>query len=63
MQTSAETIEAAIFSRVFTRKDEALPREVADYFLTLGFSAEDRARMHELAAKNREHGLTADEAA
>ena len=61
MQSTADTIEAAIFCRVFANKQTALPREVAEYLVGLGFSSDDRSRMHELAEKNREGRLTEDE--
>jgi hypothetical protein len=46
--------DVAILGRVLASDDGSLPPEVARYFLGLGFSAADKARMHELAEKNQE---------
>jgi hypothetical protein len=48
------TSEAAIFSRVFVNGGQALTPALARHILTLAFSDEDKARMHELAVKNQE---------
>lgn len=50
-----------VFSRVWGRAD--LPPAVAEHVLTLGFTPADEARMHDLAARNRAGGLSADELA
>jgi hypothetical protein len=49
------TSGVTIFSRIFESSVEGISPELARYILQLGFSTEDRARMRELAAKNR-HG-------
>jgi hypothetical protein len=60
-ETEATTSEAAIFSRVFTNGKQALTPRLARYLLGLTFSAEDKARMHELAVKNQAGALAAAE--
>lgn len=55
--------ESAIFERVLLRDDTPLPAEAARYFLSVGFSEDDKKRMHELAAKARDGSLTASEEA
>jgi hypothetical protein len=49
--------EVAILARVLGNGRDELPREMARYVLTLGFSERDRARMHELAVRNQEDAL------
>jgi hypothetical protein len=51
-RTSAS--EAAIFGRVFVNGPRGLTPELARHILTLEFSDDDKARMHELAVKNQE---------
>ena len=53
--------EAAIFSRVVDRSLSHFTPETARSFLDLGFSEEDQARIHELAMRNQEETLSADE--
>jgi hypothetical protein len=53
--------EVAIFGRLIRADDGDLAHELARYLLTLGFSDEDQARMHELAERNQEGALAADE--
>jgi hypothetical protein len=53
------TGEAAVFLRVW--EGQRLTPELARHVLRLGFSEEDRARMHELAVKNQEGALTPEE--
>jgi hypothetical protein len=64
--SSAATIrngEAAILGRLIRPERDDLPPDAARSMLKLDFDDEDRARMHELAAKAREGTLTAaDEA-
>jgi hypothetical protein len=55
------TSEAAIFGRVFADGRQALTPELARHILALGFSDEDKARMHELALKNQEGRISAEE--
>ncbi len=50
--------EVAILARVLGSEDGVLPPEQARYFLTLGFSERDRARMHELAVRNQQDALS-----
>jgi len=56
-----ETTEAAIFARLWESREGVLSPELARLVLKLGFSELDKARMHDLAAKNRAGTLTAAE--
>jgi len=55
------TSGATIFSRIFESSREGISPELARYSLGLGFSAEDRSRMRELAAKNRRGEISQQE--
>jgi hypothetical protein len=59
--TRAVTSETAIFGRVFTNGRKVMSRELARQILGLGFSDEDKARMHELAVKNQEGQISSEE--
>ena|SRR5437667_10484600 len=59
--TNAINNEAAILGRLFESRSEALSPEIAQVFLDLDFSPEDRERMEVLAARAREGALTPDE--
>jgi hypothetical protein len=64
MQTSeaqTQNSEAAILGRVLTDGANGFSPEVAHHILNVSFTEEDKARMHELAAKNQEGILSADE--
>lgn len=50
--------ESAILSRLVGADNEDLPPEAARAILDLGFGADDRARMHELAEKGRVGALS-----
>ena len=58
---TAETSEMAILRRIVDPEQPFLSEEAARAMLRLGFSAADRARMNQLAAKNREGKLTPTE--
>jgi hypothetical protein len=53
--------EATILSKVFLRSPNGLTKEQARYLVGLGFSDEDKKRMKELARKNREGEISAEE--
>jgi hypothetical protein len=53
--------EAAIWARVIEPESNGLPRAAARALLGLTFSEWDKDRMNELAQKNREGLLTAEE--
>jgi len=55
--------EATIFSRILRPERDDLSPEAARSFLELDFDDDDRARMSELAAKNRAGALDAVEEA
>ena len=59
--THSDASEAAIFSRVWTHEGRPLPVVLARHVLKLRFSAEDEARMHELATRNQQGVLSPDE--
>ncbi len=54
--------EIAIWERVIHPERGDLPPEAARFFLNLAFDQDDLDRMHELAVKNQEGELAADEA-
>lgn len=51
--------EVAIFARLLQNGQGQMSRALARYVLTLGFNAEDQARMRELAERNQEDRLSA----
>jgi hypothetical protein len=53
--------EVAILARVLGNDHGQLPRAMASYLLTLGFSDADKARMHDLAVRNQQDALSAAE--
>jgi hypothetical protein len=55
------TSEIAIFGRLIRAGDGDLGRELARYILTLGFDDADQARMRDLADRNQQGALSADE--
>jgi hypothetical protein len=59
--TKTSTSEVAIFSRIFADARQSLTPELARHILALEFSDEDKTRMHDLAAKNREGVISAEE--
>jgi hypothetical protein len=52
---------ATILARILGNENGQLPSNVARYILTVGFSDDDKARMHELAVRNQEDELSAGE--
>ena len=58
---TTETSEMAILRRIVDPEQPFLSEEAARAILRLDFSAADRARMNQLAAKNREGKLTPTE--
>ena len=57
----SDASEAAIFGRIFADGRQALTPELARHILALEFNDEDKARMHELAVKNQEDRISAEE--
>jgi hypothetical protein len=53
--------EAALWGRLFVNRKNGLPREVARYLLDIAFPPKDKARMHALAAKNRDGTIWPEE--
>jgi hypothetical protein len=53
--------EAAILSRVIQGSKLTLTPEAARALLELGFTEEDRQKMHDLAVKNQQGKLSAEE--
>lgn len=51
--TCADGDEATILARVLANEGGDLPPETAHYFLGIGFSERDKARMHDLAVRNQ----------
>ena len=56
-----KTSEIAIFARLLKADDGNLSRGLARYILTLGFDDDDQARMRDLAERNQNDELGADE--
>jgi hypothetical protein len=50
--------EVTILARFLGDEDGRLPEDFARYVLAHEISARDRARMHDLAVRNQEDGLT-----
>jgi hypothetical protein len=61
VRTATATSEAAIWARVIAPEANGLSPEAARSLLGLGFSERDKSRMNELAEKNREGQLSAEE--
>jgi hypothetical protein len=61
MHATSTTAEAAIWERVMEPDKNGLSAAAARAILKLGFSGEDRSRMHELAEKNRDGTLSEKE--
>src|SRR4051812_42555503 len=53
--------EVTILARVLGNGQGQFPAKMARYLLTLGFSDDDKARMHDLAVRNQEGGLSSGE--
>src|SRR5262245_38996382 len=58
--TKSDNSAAAIFARLW-EGNMSLPRSVARYLVRVGFSDEDKARMHDLAKRNQQGRLSATE--
>jgi hypothetical protein len=61
IQTQDRISDALILSRVLTNGESGLTPEVARYLLSVSFTEEDKARMHELAVKNRAGNISPQE--
>jgi hypothetical protein len=61
MTRAPRTTEGAIWNRLIQAERKSLTLPAARYFLRLEFAAEDKERMHELAARARDGTLTAAE--
>ena len=59
--TQHRASEAAIFARLWETENGHLAPELAHHIIKICFSAEDKARMRELAVKNQEEGLSPEE--
>jgi len=57
----ATSTEASIWEQVIHPQGELRHRAVARSILQLSFSPEERARMHELSARNQDGSLTVEE--
>src|SRR3954451_17778117 len=55
---ASNTSQAAIFARIWERKDGQVPVTLARHLVKLDFSADDKSRMHELAEKNQEGAIS-----
>ena len=50
--------EVTILARVLGNEQGQIPDDLARYLLDLGFSDRDKARMHDLAARNQDDALS-----
>ena len=50
--------EVTILARILGNENGQLPQDLARYILGLNVSERDKARMHDLAARNQDDGLT-----
>jgi plasmid stability protein len=57
----ASETEVRILARILANEEGRLPLSLARYLLNLGFSDEDKARMHDLAVRNQDDGLASTE--
>ena len=53
--------EVDLLGRILGNGGEDFPPKLARYLLSVGFSAEDKARMHKLAVNNQNAALTPEE--
>jgi hypothetical protein len=53
--------EVAILAGLLGNGRKQLPREIARYILDLGFTDDEKARMHDLAVRDQKDELSADE--
>src|SRR4051812_6500331 len=56
--TQAGETEITILARVLRDERGQFSHDLARYILDLGFSERDKARMHDLAVRNQEDGLS-----
>ena len=61
LRVAAADHEVSILARVLGNDQAQLPADMARYLLTLGFSARDKDRMHDLAVRNQGGALSDDE--
>jgi hypothetical protein len=50
--------EVRILARILGNENGQLPKDLARYILTLGFSDRDKSRMHDLVVRNQDDALT-----
>lgn len=50
--------EVSILARILGNEHGQLPEDLARYYLKLGFSDRDKARMHDLVVRNQNDALT-----
>ena len=55
------TSEIAIFARLLKADEGNLPPDLARYLLTLGFDEQDQDRMRDLAERNQDGALSAED--
>jgi len=60
---TAPASDAQLWSRVSRPEVAALAPEAARYFLSLDFTADDHARMHDLAVRGQDGALSSEEQA
>jgi hypothetical protein len=61
MPTVTADYEVSILARVLGNDEQELSAEMARHLLARGFSPRDKDRMHDLAVRNQEDGLSEGE--
>ncbi len=61
MPTATPDYEVSILARVLGDDEEELSPQMARHLLGRGFGPRDKERMHDLAVRNQNDGLTEDE--
>jgi hypothetical protein len=61
MPSATADYEVSILARVLGNDEEELSPEMARHLLARGFSPRDKERMHKLAVRNQDDGLSEDE--
>lgn len=61
MKVTRPTSEAAIFARVWETENGTLSPQLARHIIRLRFAENDKARMRELAVKNRQGAISSEE--
>jgi hypothetical protein len=58
---SAPSDEITLLGQILSNGAKKMPRSLARYLLTVGFSADDKARIHQLLVRNQDGALNETE--